>query len=69
MTYEEEMEGRANMDSEFIDSEERCANCGRFYCYHETRNGCRGLATYCPSACTVFRLPSLEDVLEREGQT
>lgn len=60
------MEIRANMYAA-TDFEERCGECGRMYCYHETRNGCRGLATYCPGACTVFRLMDKEDAMEREG--
>lgn len=62
-----ELDARANGASHLIDFEEKCGNCHRLYCYHETRVGCKGLATYCPSACTVFRLPDREDVLEREG--
>lgn len=65
MEQSEEIESRANMESELIDFEERCGNCFRMYCYHETRNGCRGLATYCPGACTVFRVMDREDTLER----
>lgn len=64
MQPDEQQESRANLDSQFIDFEERCSNCSQMFAYHETRIGCRGLATYCPGACTVFRLPTLEDALE-----
>lgn len=61
--YDQESEDRANADSDFTDFEEHCANCGRSYGYHETRIGCKGLATYCPSACTVFALPEKDEDL------
>lgn len=66
MQPSDELESRAKLDSQFIDFEERCAECSQMFAYHELRTGCRGLAAYCPGACTVFRLPSLEDVIGRE---
>lgn len=58
----QELDRRTNGASHLIDFEERCGNCGSSYSYHETRTGCRGLATYCPSACTVFLVGAPKDV-------
>jgi ferredoxin len=51
----DEFESRANMDSQFIDFEERCANCGRMYCYHKTLNWFGLCLAVCPNLRGFFK--------------
>jgi hypothetical protein len=48
MTPDEQIESRANLDSQFIDFEERCSDCGRMYCQHEEVFGENTILYVCP---------------------
>ena len=63
MQPDQEFESRANMDSEFIDFEERCENCGRMYIYHETQVWSGTVATLCPEGKGFFELQEKDENL------